>query len=283
VSGEPRVRFLKVDEEIRFRPLHVVGATRITPHMMRVVLGGPEVANFVSRGEDDDIRMQLPLDFSQVPVPPVIETNPWRMVFPDGAPETESRAYTIRRLDHAAGELTIDMVLHGEGLATRWAEQVTPGQVVTMAGPWGSRVIEGQFAHYLFLGDETALPAIGRTIESLPPGSSITVVVDMASLEDAQEWDIADGVTLECRWIVRGPHDRPGRNTLLLDALATIDRPPDPLYIFGAGESSTLREVRRYLVDTWDINRKYTNLAGYWKRPDDEDDWFYPRIEETDE
>ena len=60
-----------------------------------------------------------------------------------------------------------------------------------------------------------------------------------------------------------------------------FNRPPDPLYIFGAGESSTLREVRRSLVDTWDINRKYTNLAGYWKRPDDEDDWFYPRIEET--
>ena len=94
MSGEPRVRFLKVDEEIRFRPLHVVGAERITPHMMRVVFGGPEVANFVSRGEDDDIRMQLPLDFSQVPVPPVIETNRRRMVFPEGAPEKRNRVPT---------------------------------------------------------------------------------------------------------------------------------------------------------------------------------------------
>ncbi len=281
MSDEPRVRYAKAESEVRFRTLEVVRTERLTPHMMRVTFGGPEVANFVSTGCDDDIRMQLPLDFSLVPLPPVIETNPWRMVFPDGAPETESRAYTIRRIDHDAGEIVLDMVLHGEGLATRWAEQATPGQIVTMAGPWGSRTIEGRFASHLLLGDETALPAIGRTIEALPAGSSVKVVVEVASLDDAQEWPLADGVALECRWIVRGPDDRPGRNTLLLDELATIDRLPEPLYVFGAGESSTLRDVRRFLVANWNVNKRFLNLAGYWKREDDEADWFYHEDEDV--
>ncbi|HYI26133.1 MAG TPA: siderophore-interacting protein, partial [Thermomicrobiales bacterium] len=138
VSIEPHIRFVRVEAPTRFRSLDVVRVERISPHMTRVTLGGPEIASFTSVGWDDDIRMQLPLDFSQVPLPPVIETNPWRMVFPDGAPATESRAYTIRKLDHDVGEMVLDMVLHGEGLATRWAEQARPGHVVTVAGPWGS-------------------------------------------------------------------------------------------------------------------------------------------------
>ena len=91
-----------------------------------------------------------------------------------------------------------------------------------MAGPWGSRVIEGQFAHYLFLGDETAMPAIGRSIEALPAGSKVTVVVEVAASR-MRKHGIRDGVEIDFRWLVRGPNDRPGRNSLLLDALTTIE------------------------------------------------------------
>lgn len=275
VGSAPVIRYVKVETPTRFRSLEVIRTERITPHMMRVTLGGPEIASFISLGADDDIRMQLPVDFSRTPLPPVIEFNPWRLVYPEGAPEAESRAYTIRSLNHEAGEMVLDMVLHGEGLATRWAEQARPGHVVTVAGPWGSRRIEGTFAHYLLLGDETALPAIGRTVEGLPAGANVTVLVEVASLDDAQSWSVADRVTINSRWLVRGPKDRPGRNSLLLDAIASMVEPAGPCFVFGAGESSTLREVRRYIVANWRVDRKHLNLAGYWKREDDHDDWFY--------
>ena len=50
-----------------------------------------------------------------------------------------------------------------------------------VGGPRGSSIIssEGIDSH-LLIGDETALPAIGRRLEELPPGSRALVVIETA-------------------------------------------------------------------------------------------------------
>jgi NADPH-dependent ferric siderophore reductase len=43
------------------------------------------------------------------------------------------------------------------------------GDAIRIGGPRGSQVIEGPIAHWLLVGDETALPAIGRGSRNCPP------------------------------------------------------------------------------------------------------------------
>ena len=72
------------------------------------------------------------------------------------------REYTPRRIDLVANELDIDFVLHGDGPASTWAAQAAPGQTLDIAGPRASMVVPDLFDSYLLIGDETAIPAIGR-------------------------------------------------------------------------------------------------------------------------
>lgn len=67
-----------------------------------------------------------------------------------------------------------------EGLASGWAEHARPGDVIGAAG--GGGVTAARADWYLVVGDETALPAIGRMLEHMHadatgvaiPGGAVT-------------------------------------------------------------------------------------------------------------
>src|SRR6187397_1862029 len=108
--------------------------------MVRVVFGGPDVAAL-----PDDL-------FADAYV---------KLVF-DGV----HRAYTVRRL--ADGELWIDFVVHGdEGLAGPWAASAVLGDTLPFVGPGGEWSPRNGAAVYLFVGDESALPAIASGLDAL--------------------------------------------------------------------------------------------------------------------
>lgn len=262
-------RYTQHDGGFVFRPAEVIRTQTVTPNMIRVTFGGPELQHVVSHGPDDDIRIQFPEDFRATPLPPVVAFEPFRLVYPDDAPPSQIRAYTIRRLNARAGELDIDFALHANGIATRWAAQARPGQRVTIGGPRGSSVILGEVDSYLFAGDATALPAIGRFIEELPAGAQATLVVEVDGVEEQQAWDTAPGVCLTSHWVdLNGA--LAGRTALLEDAVRALPRPSDRCFIFAAGESATMRRLRRQMVADWGIERNQFSISGYWKHEDDE-------------
>ena len=80
------------------------------------------------------------------------------------------RDYTPRAFDAAGNRLTIDFALHDAGPATAWALNARPGETLLIGGPRGSTVVPDDFDFYLLAGDETALPSIGRRLESPASG-----------------------------------------------------------------------------------------------------------------
>ena len=94
---------------------------------------------------------------------------------PEGVERSPGRDYTPRRYDAGRNELVIDFALHDAGPATDWAAQAEPGQQLAVGGPRGSFVVPDDFDWYLFIGDETALPAIGRRLEELRAGARAIV------------------------------------------------------------------------------------------------------------
>lgn len=153
---------LRVRHELKRRRLIVRENGRVTPAMIRVVLAGPDLADdFVSAGFDDHVKLFLL-----------------------GGAEPTRRDYTPRAFDAATGTLTLDFVVHDAGSATQWALAARPGDMLELGGPRGSVVVPDDFNWWLLVGDETALPAIGRCVEEAAPGARITT---LAAVTDAAE------------------------------------------------------------------------------------------------
>ena len=96
------------------------------------------------------------------------------------------RDFTPRSFDTEQGKLVIDFALHESGPATGWAVAAKVGDTLEIGGPRGSAVIPDDFDWYLLIGDETALPAIGRRVEELRPDVPVTTIAVIASLEETQ-------------------------------------------------------------------------------------------------
>lgn len=98
------------------------------------------------------------------------------------------RDYTPRRFDAARHELDIDFVLHdsghSSGPAADWAAAARPGSMLGVGDPSGSFVVSGPLDWHLLVGDETALPAIGRHLEELPVTAQVDVLIEVGQPTD---------------------------------------------------------------------------------------------------
>jgi NADPH-dependent ferric siderophore reductase len=174
------------------------------------------------------------------------------------------RDYTPRRYDVAAKTLAIDFVLHGDGPATSWAAQARPGQFLGVGGPRGSFVVPDDLDWYLLVGDESALPAIGRRLDELPATTRALVVVEV---EDAgEEQHLATKAQLDITWLHRDTQNGGEQKSLLLDAVAALPLPSGDGYAWVAAEAATAKALRRVLVDQRGVSKEHVKAAAYWKR-----------------
>ncbi|WP_245767342.1 siderophore-interacting protein [Stigmatella erecta] len=230
--------------ELRRRKLTVSSVEALTPRMRRIRFTSPGLSDFHSPSPDDHIK----LFFAR----------------PDGATgEPAMRDFTPRAFNHAEQSLTLDFALHGSGPATEWAVGAQAGQTLEIGGPRGSSLVPDDFDWYLFAGDESALPAIGRWVETLRPGVPVTTVVAVAH-EDEQQTFVTQA-TWKPVWAVRG-EPGPDDGGLLRRALSAFSPPPGDGFIWIAGEASLVREVRTYFVEERRHPSDWLKAAAYWHR-----------------
>lgn len=231
-----RLRF-----KIRRRTLRVARVSGVTPNMLRVTLAGPELAGFVSAGFDDHVKLFVP--------------------GADGA--AVRRDYTPRRHDAVKNELDLDFALHEAGPATLWALGACVGDPVEIAGPRGSMVVSDDFDWYLLIGDETALPAIGRRLEELRPGARAVVFAEVAGPQEEQVFQSAAQVSVT--WVHRGAAQA-GMSDLLEAAVSACDLPGGEGYAFVACEARAARRLRNILVAEKGHPKGWIRAAAYWRR-----------------
>lgn len=257
-----------------YQRLKVKERVHRTPRYVRITLQGDGVKNLNSQSPDDDFRILIPLDLDAIPGNLTIQYEPeFKYNYPDDAPPYEIKAYTFRRYDADAGEIDLEVALHDKGHGDFWGKNAAPGQEVLVAGGWGSYVYDGPMDHIVLVGDETALPAIGHWIERLEAPTSATVIAEVRDESEHLEFFPVDGVDVTVHWAYRRD-GRPGANGVLEATVKEhVENRPNTLY-WGAGENSTLREIRRHLVNTLGVDRRAIQFGGYWKREDDQEEWF---------
>jgi NADPH-dependent ferric siderophore reductase len=237
------------------RLLQVRRSERITPRMMRVTLGGDELAGFGGDGPDRRIKMFFPVPGQDRPaVPRAMSGGP---VWPAGEARPAIRTYTVRRFDPDAAELDVDFVLHeGHGPAAAWARDARPGAWVGVSEPGGRYVPDPAADFHVVIGDETALPAVATVLDALPAGVPAFAFLEVA--DAGEEQDLPASVT----WVHRGPA---AAGVPLTDAVRAAEFPAGRGQAWLSGESGCVKDLRRHLLDDRGLDRRAVYATGYWR------------------
>jgi len=246
----------------------VLTTERLTPELVRVVLGGEGLADFVPCADTD----------AYVNAFFVPEGAPYGVPFTDDEirdlPREQRpfpRRYTVRRWAAETRQLTIDFVVHGDvGMAGRWAQHAQPGDYLQVRGPGGGYAPHDDADSYLLVGDESALPAIAACAEAVPAGRPVLVVVEVGSA--AGELTLDSPGDLQVHWVHRDAHDGdPDR--LLAETLRTLPRPVGLVSAFVHGEAASVRAVRRHLLVEGIVERDHLSASPYWRRGRTDEEW----------
>ncbi|MCX5276528.1 siderophore-interacting protein [Streptomyces virginiae] len=254
---------------IVLRELTVLRVSDVTPGMRRVTLGGPQLHAFEhaglslpalrTEGFDDHVKFFF-AEEGREPVLP--RQNVSSLDWPsDGRPI--SKDYTPVRFDPVAGEIDFDFVRHDGGIASSWAQRAAPGQVTWIAGPKMSHSHPEGADWLLVIGDETALPAIGRWLDEMPEGTRARVFIEVG--EDSHRQELPTRAEAEVTWLVRDGVPA-GRSDLLERAVRDMEWLPGTVFVWAAGEAVTLKGIRRHLSVDRGVPREQTHITGYWRR-----------------
>jgi len=243
--------------------MEVVDSERITPHMQRVVFGGPAFESFAERLNEHtdkyvkltfihpDVAYDEPLDVEQLRT--TLPSEQWPVV----------RTYTVRAVDLVARTLTIDFVVHGdEGVAGPWAAGSRRGDVLHLTGPGGAYSPGDDADWHLLIGDEAALPAISSALEAIPAGVPVRAFIEVDGPDEEQKIDSAGDV--EITWLHRDGAPA-GSTDLLPDAVKALDWPAGRAQVFMHGEAGLLRSLRSFLLTERGVERSMASISGYWR------------------
>lgn len=257
------------------RPVHtfeVVRREQLAPHLVRVVLGGSGFDTFAPN-EFTDSYVKLvfvadDVDVAELPRPLTLDSFA-------GLPADKQpliRTMTVRRADPVAGELTIDVVVHGEhGVAGPWADTAQPGQPMYLMGPGGAYAPDPSADWHLLAGDESALPAIAAALEALPDNAVGKAFIEISGPED--EIALAAPKSVQVNWIYRGgradlvPEDRAGDHAPLIEAVKTTQWLPGQVHVFIHGEAqAVMHNLRPYIRKDRAVDAEWASISGYWRR-----------------
>ena len=223
----------------------VTAVTWLTPGMVRIVVGGADLAQF-SAGEFTDHYVKCR--------------------FGD-----RTRSYTVRDWHPERRLLTLDFVVHGDrGLAGPWASAAQPGDTLQLMGPGGAYTPSPDARWHLMVGDDAAIPAIAVSLGRIPAGVPVFVVAEVDGPDHEQPLESPGD--LRALWIHRsaGPGEEPD---LQLRAVQSLALPPGPGHAFVHGEATAVRRVRRHLLLDRGLPMEGLSATGYWKLRRTDEEW----------
>ncbi len=206
----------------------VLRRTSVSDHLVRLVLGGPGLAGFESSGIPDEwVGLVVPGQF-------------------------QSRYYTVRSWED--GEMTLDVVIHDEGLVTEWAMRDCVGDTVTVTEPKGSFAMPAGSGWLIVVGDLTAMPAMARITSTAEVPTQVWAEVP----DDLGDYLSPD---VKVEWLDL-PDDGGSR---LASVVEQIDWPEGDGYFWMAGESAQMRAIRKHLMRERRLPSTAYDVMGYWR------------------
>ena len=266
-TPEEKVAALRVRREPpRFRRVEVRRVLPVTPRLVRVTLGGPELEGFRVELPAASVRVLLPRTGTDNLVIPTWNGN--EFLLPDGS-RPVIRTLTPRRVDTDALELDVEVVVHAGGVASSWAARAAAGAGAAISGPGRGYSIAADAPAFFLGGDETAIPAICELLEVLPERVPVQVHLEIASAD--ARFPLPKHPRATVAWYELSP-DAPAGDALVA-AVRDAELVPGTR-VWVAGEAASMQRIRRHLFEERGLPRSQTTVRGYWKhgRAGDADD-----------
>ena len=239
------------------RMVEVRRVERPTPRCVRVTFGGEELAGYEMRGPASHIKVLFAREGEETVVLP--EWGPEGPLLEAGQSMPPSRTYTPRSWDAARRELTVEFMLHSEGLASTWARSAEPGDVMAVTLPGGPYTIDETADWYLIAGDESALPAIETILEDLPSGKPAYVIAEVGDASEERKL-LAASVT----WLHQ--HEEAEAGAALEQAVRDFEAPAGDGRVWVGCEADVMRSIRKHLLFEHGFERSQIHTHGYWKK-----------------
>ncbi|MGK0526109.1 MAG: NADPH-dependent ferric siderophore reductase [Pseudomonadales bacterium] len=227
------------------RTLDVIRSAYITPHMLRVTLGGSGLAGFPEDQESAYIKL----------------------IFPQpGRARPLMRTYTIS--GQRSDEIDVDFVLHtADGPASAWARSARPGDQILVGGPGIKKLVNNDADWHLLVGDMTALPAIAVNLAQLPEDARGYAVLEVVTDEDIQPLQHPENI--EIHWVVSAV---PNVDTsALLKRIEQLAWLPGQPAVWAACEFHSMRALRTYFKQQRQMPKSHLYISSYWKINSTED------------
>lgn len=242
----------------------VVRTEKLTPNMVRVILSGPDVADFEMPYTDHYIKILFPppgAGYAWPADPAEIQASYPREQWP------VMRTYTIR---WRTGEtMAIDFVVHGDvGLGGPWAASAQAGETMVFYGPGGAWTPDLNARRLVFVADESALPAVAAALDKLADDTVALAFCEIA--EGGGGYPLRLLPKLDLRWVPRADA-QPGQALAAAVRAGATFAPGDRWFVHGAADM--VGDIRRFLFAEQGVDRSLVSISGYWRTGLTEDDW----------
>lgn len=194
--------------------------TRLGPTYVRIALEGDGLEGF-EPNDATDAYVNVAIPPPAAPYEPPFDLDGLKDLPREQRPFR--RRYTIRRWIPDTRTLWLEFSIHDvTGASGRWASEAKPGDALVFTGPAGSYRPDPGADWHLMAGDESALPAIGASLEAVPEGTPVIVRVVVDGPADEIELDSPGDLHL--RWLHR--ESGHGEVEALADSVRDLTTPP---------------------------------------------------------
>ncbi|EKT4090885.1 siderophore-interacting protein [Stenotrophomonas riyadhensis] len=224
------------DRGLQALQVQVVAVAQPCASVLRLVVQLPEQTDTASwQRANTAVRIQLGAAFGDV-----------------------SRIYTVRSVDTATRQFTLDVVLHeAPGPMLAWVRALRCGDAFDLTGPRPHLQVphrEGTCA--LLFADQSAIPALFALLQQWPTGLQAQAWIASDDAFPVDELPAIEGVCVHRLAIGHAP---------LLQQARQL-RPEPGSTVWAAGEREEMRALRRHFIETVGLPRSDVAVAGYWKR-----------------
>lgn len=237
-----------------FRLLTLLRSRRLFEGMQRVTLHYPDIGALSAQGLH--LRLILPCDPARPPVWPVMGAN-GAPVWPKGPDALHARYVTLKNIRPEREEVDIDVVRHGAGLISRWAQEARTGAKIGAMGPVGLSTLP-QAPSYFIAADGTGLPIVAQLLARLPRDAKGDVVVALP--QSLRPQDYLPPSSLRLHQLPPQVFDRD-----ILGAAQRLTKPGTG-YGFFAGEFTTAQQLRDHFKGPLGLGKGQQMSTAYWRR-----------------
>ncbi len=244
----------------------VLEKQRIRSGFLRVTIGGAELNQIEGDRRGGHLKLLFPRSRTT-------ELEDLFAIREDWRSSCVARTYTL--LNHRVEEqqIDIDFALHEGRLGPGglWARTVQRGEWIMLTPPSEKKLKNFAASNYLMVADRCSYPALVAAIRDIPVAARVNVLLHTHDSSDTDELaEMHDQIQVH----QINPVGNSSHGALIdqhLDQLRSIPIDPQSTECYLTGESSVIREIKRYLTHDvgCDLQGMYT--SAYWKLQHDQD------------